>query len=402
MLNKRNLKIATTELYREKGNCILKKIRIVQLIHGIHFGGAEKIVYQICTRINRERFHPVCVILADGYLRKKLIEEGIETHLIPMRSKLDFTVISRIVKVLKQYKPTIIHCHTSRTNLIGRICSKLAKVKNVTTIHSPIEKDTNITLQFKPINAFIEKLSRPMLDMYVTVSKNVYDQFINEGFDKNKITYVPNGVEIEIAPISEEEKNRLSGELNIKNNIVVAMVSQLRPRKGCEYFIKAMPGIISKCKDVKFLIVGDAEFVEGRDYLGDLKKMTEDLKIADKVIFTGFREDVPKIMQLIDILVLPSLFGEGLPLTLLEGMANNIPIVATNTEGNNEVVIDGFNGFLVPHRNERAITEKICQLIDDKEMRIQMGKNGRKRVEEMFSINQMIRKYEEVYEGLIK
>jgi len=378
----------------------VSKIRIIQLIHGIHFGGAEKVVYQICTHINKERFHPVCIILADGYLRKKLMQSNIETHIIPMRSKLDFSVISNIVKILKEYKPTIIHSHTSRTNLIGRICSRLAKTKNVSTIQSPIEKDTNVSLKFKRINAFIEKLSRFMLDKYVTVSKNAYVQLIQRGFDENRITYIPNGVEMDIHLLSEEEKNNLIIDLDIKDKIVVAMVAQLRPRKGCEYFIKAIPGIIEKNKDVKFLIVGDAEFVEGRDYLGELKNLSEELGIENYVVFTGFREDIHQIMQTIDILVLPSLFGEGLPLTLLEAMAHNIPIVATNTEGNNEVVIEGENGFLVPPENEKAIINKVRQLINNKELRTRMGKNGRQRAETTFSIQQMINKYEDVYEEL--
>lgn len=380
----------------------MSTIHIIQLIHGIHFGGAEKIVYQICTHINKEHFHPVCIILADGHLRKKLRHSNIETHIIPMRSRFDFSVISKIVKILKQYQPTIIHSHTSRTNLIGRISSRLAKIKNISTIHSPIEKDTNVSLKFKRINAFIEKLSRFMLDKYVTVSKNAYVQLIQSGFDKNRITYIPNGVEMNIDPLSEEEKNNLIIDLDIKGKVVVAMVAQLRPRKGCEYFIKAMPGIIEKNKDVKFLIVGDAEFVEGKDYLSELKSMAEELGIENYVVFTGFREDVLKIMQTIDILVLPSLFGEGLPLTLLEAMAHNIPIVATNTEGNNELVIEGENGFLVPPENEKAITDKVCQLTNNKELRIRMGKNGRQRVETTFNIQQMINKYEEVYEELIR
>ena len=319
-----------------------------------------------------------------------------------MRSKFDFSVISNIVKILKEYKPTIIHSHTSRTNLIGRICSRLAKTKNVSTIHSPIEKDTNVSLKFKRINAFIERLSKFMLDKYVTVSKNAYVQLIQRGFDENRITYIPNGVETDIHLLSEEEKNNLIIDLDIKDKIVVAMVAQLRPRKGCEYFIKAMPGIIEKNKDVKFLIVGDAEFVEGRDYLNELKNLSEELGIENYVVFTGFREDIHQIMQTIDILVLPSLFGEGLPLTLLEAMAHSIPIVATNTEGNNEVVIEGDNGFLVPPENEKAITDKVCQLINNKELRTRMGKNGRQRVETTFSIQQMINKYEDVYEELIR
>ncbi len=379
----------------------MDKINVVQLIHGIHFGGAEKVVYQICTNIDKDQFHPICIVLADGFLRKKLIDAGIETHLIPMKNKLDFSVTKGIIKIAKQNRRTVIHSHTSRTNLIGRIASKSAKVKNLSTIHSPIEKDTNISLKLKPINALVEKLSRFMLDRYVTVSKNAYDQLVNSGLDKNRITHIPNGVEINFSELSNEEKGALIDEFGVRDKIIVAMIAQLRPRKGCEYFIKAIPEILEKHQDTRFLIIGNAEFVEGRDYLGDLKKLAESLNVSDAVTFTGFREDVSKLMDIMDIIVLPSLFGEGLPLTLLEAIAHKKPIVATDTEGNNEVVVDGETGFLVPPKDSKALADKISQLIDNEDLRIKMGEMGRKRVESMFSLQEMIHRYEEVYRELV-
>ncbi|MCX7765660.1 MAG: glycosyltransferase family 4 protein [Candidatus Sumerlaeia bacterium] len=174
----------------------------------------------------------------------------------------------------------------------------------------------------------------------------------------------------------------------------------MRPRKGAEYLIRAIPAIRNEIPNCRFLLVGDAEFVEGKDYLGELKRIAELTGVGDLIKFTGFRNDVDRILEIVTVLVLPSLFGEGLPLVLLEGMAHSLPIVATDTAGNKEVVIDGETGYLVPPADSMLLADKIINLLKSPELRLRLGEAGRRRVETIFSLESMLEKYKFVYRQL--
>ncbi|RLG99177.1 glycosyltransferase, partial [Candidatus Bathyarchaeota archaeon] len=123
--------------------------------------------------------------------------------------------------------------------------------------------------------------------------------------------------------------------------------------------------------------------------------------LKEKVTFVNFKEDVYKILKLFDVFVLSSV-TEGISLTLLEAMASGLPVVVTNVGGNPEVVVDGETGFLVPPKNPEKMAEAIITLLKNKELAKKMGVAGRKRVEEKFSLERMVREYEEIYRNLLK
>nr|MQY69267.1 glycosyltransferase [Bacillota bacterium] len=136
--------------------------------------------------------------------------------------------------------------------------------------------------------------------------------------------------------------------------------------------------------------VGDGELRE------KMESLVKELEIKDNVVFTGSREDIPKILKVMDIFVLPSLW-EGLPIVLLEAMASKKPIVATDVIGNKEVVVDGKTAFLVPPKNPGRLAEKIISLIKNKPLREKFGESGRRRVEETYPLDRMVKETEEVY-----
>jgi glycosyltransferase involved in cell wall biosynthesis len=124
------------------------------------------------------------------------------------------------------------------------------------------------------------------------------------------------------------------------------------------------------------------------------------MQLSEDVIFTGIRQDVPNILGLLDVFVLPSLW-EGLPIALLEAMAAGLPVVATAVGGTPEVVVEGETGFLVPPRDPEALAEAILRLLREPDLRRRMGEAGRKRVAEHFSVEQMVQKTEALYEHLL-
>lgn len=379
-------------------------IKVIQLIQGKHFGGAEKVVFQISTHLSPPEFESEVICLSEGKLYTMLRQAGVKTHLVPMRSKLDFSVLGRLITLLKSNPGAIIQSHTGRTNLLARLASAVVNIKKLVTLHSPILYDTNVNLRPKRLNAIVERLTARWSDFFVTVSKEGYEHLLQQGIPAEKIMVIYNGIDCQrVTKLTPEEKNNLRQELGFSADTpIVAMVAQLRPRKGAEYLIRAIPAIHNAIPECRFLFVGDAEFVEGKDYLGELKHLAALTGVEHLLKFTGFRSDVDKILEIATVLVLPSLFGEGLPLVLLEGMAHNLPVVATNTAGNKEVVMDGETGYLVPPADSGLLADKIIKLLKSPELRQRLGEAGRHRVESVFSMETMLEKYKLVYRQLAR
>jgi glycosyltransferase involved in cell wall biosynthesis len=180
--------------------------------------------------------------------------------------------------------------------------------------------------------------------------------------------------------------------------VLIGVVSRIARGKGLQYLLEAAPDVIARIPQAKFLIIGDNSF--NPEYREELKRQTIKLGLQDRVIFTGFRLDVPNILSSLALSVLPSL-NEGLSNSLLESMAAAVPVVATNVGGNPEVVVDGVTGLLVPPRNPAALAEAICRVLRTPGLRNKLGQAGRRRVLEHFSNERMIRNVERLYGELL-
>ena len=156
--------------------------------------------------------------------------------------------------------------------------------------------------------------------------------------------------------------------------------------------IKAMPEILKWFPKTVLLIVGDGPERK------NLESACESLQVSKDVIFTGFREDIPDLMQIIDIFLLTS-FSEGTAMTLLEAMAAGRPCIATRVGGNPEIVVDEVTGYLVENDNPDTLSQKICALLGNKALLEEMGRNGRQRFLANFTVHQMASQYQELYEG---
>jgi glycosyltransferase involved in cell wall biosynthesis len=178
---------------------------------------------------------------------------------------------------------------------------------------------------------------------------------------------------------------------------VVGNVAHIRPEKGHDCLLRAAKIVLDSCPDVTFVIVG------GEKMNGDISRLEElatGLGIRKRVIFTGFRQNVFDIMHTFDLFVLSSLY-EGLPMALLEAMSMGKPAVAPQVGGIPEVINDGLNGFLVQPKNPEALAERILQLLQDHVLYNKMSQNAAQVVRERFSIQEMVRRVEQVYSDVL-
>jgi glycosyltransferase involved in cell wall biosynthesis len=316
---------------------------------------------------------------------------GINVEIIPMRRLRYFNISSlisgvwKILKNINNYEIDLIHANGSRCMIYGGIAGRLKGI--------PVIWHVRIVERDRLLDRFLAGLASRI----IVISNSVNNRFIYLK-NKEKIRVVYNGVDISDFTPDEASGGSIRSEFSIgAEEIIIGTISQFIPMKGLEFFIEAAKFVVEKVNNVKFLIVGKR--VGDDTYERKLKGLVKDLGIENKVIFTGYRNDIKNVIASMDIFVLASI-GEGFGRVLIEAMALKKPIVAAKSGGIPEIVSDGETGILVPEKDSLEIASAVIKLIKEKDLGERMGLAGRKRVEEMFTIERHAREIEKQYASL--
>lgn len=341
-------------------------IRVLHIIQGRHFGGAEQVVLTLAKCFDPRNVTASVLCLSDGLLISKLKDANLAGFHIPMKAKVNIIVpLIKTVRLIRKEKIDIVHTHTVRSNLIGRLAALFSGRKCITHLHSPVSRDF-ADLRRGRFNEFVDSITRPIASLYIAVSNSLRDEMINQGMHQDKIVTVHNALDLESMNLHQYENAGIREEYNIpKNAFVMVMVALLRPRKGPDLLIRAMKKILEFRNDAFLLIIGNDDISEEPGYGNKLREMSVDFGIHDHVIFAGFRNDIYSILRECDLFVLPSRFGEGLPMVMLEAMAAGVPVVASEVEGVPEVVEDTVNGFLVRPGDVSHLADTIIKIMKD-------------------------------------
>lgn len=308
----------------------------------------------------------------------------------------DLRAFFDIWRIIKKYNPLIVHTHSSKAGLMGRLAAKLAGTPII--VHTP--HGHVFFGYFGPFKTklfiIFEKLASRITDKIVALTnREKKDHILFKIAEEDKFSVIYSGIELNILKeSSSEEKQNLKKELGIpENSLIVGTAGRLVPVKGPEFLVKASKYIISKYPDTYFMFTGDGPLEQ------DLKRKALEMGISDNIIFLGWRDDLAKIISIYDIFVLPSL-NEGMGRVLVEAMALGKSIVASNVGGIPDLVIHGKNGFLVPPKNPKELAKYIQVLLEDKDKREKMGLAG-KEMAYNFTSERMVEKIANLYKKLL-
>lgn len=376
---------------------------ILYLHAGAEMYGADKILLELVTGLDKSKFHPIVVLPNDGILKDKLIENGIETYVVhyPILRRKYFNLkgiinyglnyfgkSNEIVKLLKNKRVDIIHANTTAV-LEGIYLKKKLKCKLVWHVHEIILKPAIIN---KTISYLIGKYA----DKCVAVSKAVKKHLIDSKFiDENKVEVIYNGVDTERFNPNVENKY-LYKEWNVPDEAIkVGMIGRVNAWKGQNDFLDATEELLKKYSNLYIFIVGSA-FAGEEWRVDELKKKIADSKNRDRIIFSEFRTDTPEIHSFFDVLVLPSTNPDPLPTVVLEAMGCGTPVVGYNHGGVTEMVINGETGLLAKVKNSKDLGKKIQQVLES-DYRL-MGQKARDRAVKNFSEYSFISNFSKVYD----
>lgn len=370
-----------------------RPIKICYLINALHVGGAERVIARTVTRLDKNRYETiVCCLWMGGAVADEMEKASARVINLDAKNKLDFRILFRLHRLLKEHKTDILHSFLFHANMLGRIVGRLAGV--------PVILSSERTMRMEGKHRLLlNRLTASLADKILTVSEAVREFAVAKiGITPDRLVTIYNGVDLSefSQSLNSEGIEEAKQELGIdSSHAVVGTVGHLEEEKGCEYLLQAAAQVSAPDGKVTFLLVGDGS------QRAKLENLAEDLSISSSVMFTGYRSDIPRILSIMDVFVLPSLY-EGLPNALLEAMAASRPVVATQVGGIPEVVADGETGILVPRGDSGALARAICVLLEDRERAREMGIAGRKQVERLFSVETMVAKTEALYEKLIR
>jgi glycosyltransferase involved in cell wall biosynthesis len=370
-------------------------MKILHIIGDSKFGGGSVVVLRLAQKAKEFGWH-VDVLTTDTTFKNVLKENNIgviDLDVIwrDINPPKDLWGLYRLYKFLKNSDYTIVHTHTSKGGFIGRLAAYMAKIPIIIhTVHGFAFHEQSSWFEIK-IFSSLEKLASKWCDKIVTVSEFHRKWALELGIgNEEKIIAIPNGISEErVKPT--KPKNEIQKELNIEGKRVLLFTGRLAPQKGLEYLFKAVPFLTSKIKEpFVVLVVGEGPL---RNYLEDLVRK---LGIEQYIKFLGFRNDIGDLLNISDIVVLPSLW-EGLSIALLEAMAAGKPIVTTTIGSNLEVVRYGESAILVPPKNPELLASAIIKLIENPELANKLATNAKYRYGKYYTENQMLEKYMDLY-----
>lgn len=375
------------------------KYKIIWIIDSLGPGGAENLTLAILKHFDKEKFDlRVCVlqIRQGNPIAKELEQIGIPVDLVSVPVLRHPANLPNLVKYLRQKKPALIHTQLGFADILGSLAAKIIGIPCVSTLHI-VGLPQKGTSEFWRTQLWWTCL-RYFCDRVISVSENTRQFYIQTGrLPKEKIITLYNGIDLSIYEIKDKKKLLKKREaLMIQpNKAVLITVAVLREQKGIQYMLEALPIILESMQEICYLVVGDGE------YSNALKDFVSAKNLDKYVVFAGQRSDIPDLLAISDIFVLPTL-TEALPTVLIEAMAAKKAIVASKVGGIPEMISDGVNGLLIAPAAPKILAEACLNLLKNNKTKDAMAAAGIKIAKERFDIHTQVKMLSNLYEELIK
>lgn len=382
-------------------------IRLLKLIALFGCGGTERQIVNLTRELDRTRFELrfACLKRWGHFLEEIEQRQKIPVAEYPVNSFYNpdtFRQQLRFAADIRQHRTQIVHSYNFYANTFAVPAAKLA---GAPVIIASI-RDAGVYLT--PGQKRMQRLVCRLADCVLVNAEAIQRWLVDQGYRPEKIRVIRNGIDLSRFT-GKRDGTALRREWGLPPQApLVVMLARLNPQKGFEYFLEAAAIVARRCPTARFIIVGEGHLVHPGGvvklddvYEQELKRLADRLGLGERLVFAGFRSDVPALLAEAAVSVLPSL-SEGLSNTLLESMAAGVPVIATRVGGNPEIVAHGQTGLLVPVRDAGALAEAIGTLLCNPDLARHLGQAGQQWVTEHCSLARMVRDTEALYVELLE
>lgn len=360
---------------------------ILFIVTSLAYGGAETQMVRMALRLKSRGWEVRVVSLMPpkAYV-KELESAGIQVVSLYIQKKpLDPRPILRLVWLIRSWQPNIVHSFMVHANFFARLACLLAPVPVLICSARSIDEGGQL-------RELLYRLTDPLCDISTQVCRACLERYVQIGaVPRNKIRYIPNGVDITRFRPDLDARKRLREDLGIEDAFVWLAVGRFDILKDYPNLFRAFSHVIHEMPKTLLVIVGDGLLRPA------MEEIARDLRVKDRIKFLGICRNIPELMNAADAYVISS-SQEGMANVLLEAGATGLPIVATDVGGNHEVVLDGRTGFLVPPKDSGALSKAMLRLMDltDEERR-RMGEAGHEYIEASYSLDSVVDMWEALY-----
>lgn len=382
-------------------------MRTVHFITRLIIGGAQENTLLTCE--DQRRLHGDEVVLVtgpglgpEGSLEERAVRNGVDLRVLPhmvraIRPWSDWRAYGELKRLLREYRPDVLHTHSSKAGIIGRAAGAAVGVPVVHTIHGASFHFGQSAIAHR-VYRLAERWAGPRTDHFISVADAMTDQYVAAGVaPREQFTTIHSGFEVEPFLDPPRSPEDVRAKLGFEpEHVVVGKIARLFHLKGHEFVIAAARRVVDANPSVRFLFVGDGIL------RGDYEREIAAAGLSDHFVFTGLvpPTQIPELINAMDVVVHTSLW-EGLARVLPQGLISGKPVVSFDVDGAREVVIPGETGFLLPPESTDELAEAITTLAGDAALRERLGSAGRERFTEQFRHETMTRRIREVYERVL-
>jgi glycosyltransferase involved in cell wall biosynthesis len=355
--------------------------RILQLLATGGSGGAQESYTGLLLRLDRSKYEVRGLSLSAGSAVQRLRALGLPVEVLEQAD--NDLAVRELARWLRREEIDLVHSHMYRAEVLGTRAAVAAGVPViVATVHSS---------RVRP-SSDVETLAAltPSMDRLIVPSESIRRKVVAEGRDAARFAIIPNGVDL--SRFATPTVCAFRAEFAVPSSApLLGVVARLEPEKGHRFLIEAMPSVLRAAPETRLAVVGDGS------ESASLRALAHSLGVADRVLFTGRRDDVSALTGDLTVAVLPSL-REAQGISILEAMARRVPVVATAVGGIPEVITSGTDGLLVPPGDAAALADAIVRLLSDSALRDRIGAAGYRTVVERYSIDAQVKRTEVVYD----
>jgi len=366
-------------------------MRIMHVVNNLGKGGLENGLVNVIERADQRRFeHIVCTVRGLGPNADRLAARGVQLHALGSNDSTSRVQTPALRRAIRRFKPDIVHSRNWAA-IEAVVAAKTAG--GCAVVHSEHGYEAQASLKEPWRRTVARRVAFELADKVFAVSAQLRDLHASRtGFPAGRIAVIHNGVDSKRFCPDVERRNRIRQELGLSDaERVIGCVANLLPVKDHRTLLDSL-GSVSEVHDGwRLLLVGEGPERPALQAVVDARP-----DWSRRVLFLGSSERVPDLLRAMDVFVLPSV-AEGICNSLLEAMATGLPVVATAVGGNPEVVVDGESGFLFMAGDVAGLAGRLIELLNDPARRTELSSGAMNRVREAFSLDSMVRGYEQLY-----
>lgn len=358
------------------------------------WGGLEMYTLTILLQLKKNGFDVSLLAIRNSQISIEAKNHNIITHEIDSSYWSIPISIKKISFLIMKENYDVIHSHISKD--LWLVVPALKLIRSKSSLHFTKHVASGIVKKDILHNWLYKRINRAY-----AISNMIKNNLENTTLiPKEKIFLLYNGVDTNKFNPKNIDRSVIRKEFNIvEGEILIGMIGRISQGKGHEEFIKCAHILLRKYNNIKFIIVGHASIGE-EEYFQKIKTLTSSLKLSDNIIFTGLRKDIPEIFSAMDVFVFPS-HDEAFGLTLIEGMSMQVPNVCSRASGVLEIAIDNQTSLLFEKGNADDLADKVSMLIESQSLREKLSVNSRKRVLQIFDLENYIRQLDNHYKETI-